>query len=140
MDKFLKSLEDKGKHLEFIQGVINRIGQNSFIIKGWTITLTSALFALAARDSDQKFMVVAYFPTLIFWLLDSYYLYQETLFRRLYDYVRKQETVDYSLNTKPFDKGIRDWTNVVFSKTVVSFYGIILITLVIIFTLLSSAR
>jgi hypothetical protein len=71
----------KEKHLEFTQGVINRMGQNSFLIKGWTVTLVSALFALAAKDANQKFVIVAYFPTIAFWLLDSYYLYQERLFK-----------------------------------------------------------
>ena len=54
-------MSDKLKHLEFIQGVINRMGQNSFLIKGWTVTLVAALFALAAKDSNQKFVLVAYF-------------------------------------------------------------------------------
>jgi hypothetical protein len=36
--------ENKRKHLEFIQGVITRMNTSSFLIKGWTITLVSALF------------------------------------------------------------------------------------------------
>ena len=121
----------KDKHLEFVQGVINRMGQNSFLIKGWTVTLVSALFALAAKDTNQKFVIVAYFPTLVFWLLDSYYLYQERLFRKVYDHVRKETTVDYSLNTKNFDKGISDWAGAALSKTILLFYGIVFITLII---------
>jgi len=122
----------KEKHLEFTQGVINRMGQNSFLIKGWTVTLVSALFALAAKDANQKFVVVAYFPTLVFWLLDSYYLYQERLFRKVYDHVRKEANVDYSLNTKKFDKGISDWAGAALSKTMLLFYGIVFITLIIV--------
>lgn len=122
----------KEKHLEFTQGVINRMGQNSFLIKGWTVTLVSALFALAAKDANQKFVVVAYFPTLVFWLLDSYYLYQERLFRKVYDHVRKESNVDYSLNTKKFDKGISDWAGAALSKTMLLFYGIVFITLIIV--------
>lgn len=122
----------KDKHLEFVQGVINRMGQNSFLIKGWTVTLVSALFALAAKDTNQKFVIVAYFPTMVFWLLDSYYLYQERLFRKVYDHVRKETTVDYSLNTKNFDKGISDWAGAALSKTILLFYGIVFITLIIV--------
>lgn len=124
--------EGKNKHLEFAQGVINRMGQNSFIIKGWTITLISALFALAANDSNQKFVIVAYFPTLVFWILDSYYLYQERLFRKLYEHVRKETIVDYSLNTKKFDKGLCDWASAALSKTIILFYGIVFLTLIIV--------
>ena len=122
----------KEKHLEFIQGVINRMGQNSFLIKGWAVTLVSALFALAAKDANQKFVIIAYFPTVIFWLLDSYYLYQERLFRKVYDHVRQQQIVDFSLSTKSFDKGFTDWASAAFSKTIILFYGIIIMTLLIV--------
>jgi hypothetical protein len=123
--------EEKNKHLEFAQGVINRMGQNSFLIKGWTVTLVSALFALAANDSNLKFVSVAYFPTLVFGLLDSYYLYQERLFRKVYDNVRKETIVDYSLDTKKFDKGISDWAIAARSKTIILFYGGVFLTLII---------
>ena len=39
-------MEKKLKHLEFIQNAINRMASNSFIIKGWCITLIVGLFAL----------------------------------------------------------------------------------------------
>jgi hypothetical protein len=45
-------MESKLKHLELVQGVINRMAGNSFILKGWSVTLTSALFALAAKDAN----------------------------------------------------------------------------------------
>ncbi len=122
-------MEDKLKHLEFAQGVINRMGQNSFLIKGWTVTLISALFALAAKDSNQKFIIVAYFPTIIFWLLDSYFLYQERLFRKVYTHIGKLTVIDFSLDTKNFDNGISDWASVAFSKTILLFYGCIIATL-----------
>lgn len=125
-------MENKQKHLEFAQGVVNRMGQNSFFIKGWSVTLVSTLFALAAKDANQKFVIVAYFPTLVFWLLDSYFLYQERLFRKVYDHVRKETNTDFSLNTKQFDKGILDWASAALSKTILLFYGIIFLTLIIV--------
>lgn len=127
----------KDKHLEFTLGVINRMGQNSFLIKGWTVALVSALFALAAKDANQTFVIVAYFPTLAFWLLDSYYLYQERLFRKVYDYVRKANSVDFSLNTKQFEKGFSDWASAALSKTILLFYGIVFITLIIVMNYLT---
>jgi hypothetical protein len=33
---------DKIKHLEMIQAVISRLANNSFLLKGWSITLVSA--------------------------------------------------------------------------------------------------
>ena len=32
-------MEKKIKHLEMIQGVINRMAGNSFALKGWSVTL-----------------------------------------------------------------------------------------------------
>ena len=120
--------DDKQKHLELAQGIINRMGQNSFLVKSWTVVLVSALFAFAAKDSSQNFIIVAFFPTVVFWLLDSYYLYQERLFRKLYDHIRQQTTVDFSLSTKNFDKGPPDWVGAAFSKTLGLFFGTIILT------------
>ncbi|MEN9503463.1 MAG: hypothetical protein RI964_2748 [Pseudomonadota bacterium] len=38
---------DRLKHLEMLQQVITRMASNSFLIKGWSITLISALLAFA---------------------------------------------------------------------------------------------
>jgi len=122
-------MEEKMKHLEFIQGIITKMGQNSFQIKSWTVTIVSALFLLAAKDSNPKFIVVAFFPISIFWLLDSYYLYQERLFRKLYNDVRQQTICDFSLDTRKYDSGFSDWMSAAFSKTIILFYGVIFLTI-----------
>jgi len=77
--------EENLKHLEFIQNVITRMNSNSFQIKGWAITIVSALLAIYASTKNNYFIVVGVFPILIFWLLDSYYLMQERKFRGLYN-------------------------------------------------------
>ena len=76
--------EDLTKHLEFIQAIIARMAGNSFLLKGWTVTIAAALFALAANDARAVFAMLAFFPALWFWGLDAYYLRQERLFRKLY--------------------------------------------------------
>ena len=76
-------MEQKTKHMEFIQGVINRLSQNSFLLKGWSVVLISALFALSAGDSNPAFIVLAYIPAFIFWGLDGYFLREERKFRAL---------------------------------------------------------
>ena len=119
------------KHLEFIQEVINRMARNSFIIKGWAVSLVSALAALAANDTNQKFIIIAYFPVITFWFLDGYYLYQERLFRKVYDKNRTNQNTDYSMNTSEFDNGIIDWFSACISKSIILFYGVIIITLLI---------
>ena len=120
------------KHLEFTLGVINRMGQNSFMIKGWTITLVAALFALAAKDANHMYAIIAYFPIVLFWFLDSYYLYQERLFRDVYNHIRIQTTTDFSLDTSTFDKGFASWFSAAFSNTIALFYLFIGITVLIV--------
>ena len=39
-------MESKHKHLEFIQGVVNRLASDSFRLKGWAVVLVAALFVL----------------------------------------------------------------------------------------------
>lgn len=60
------SSPNKHKHLEFIQTSINRMSGNLFLLKGWSVTLVAALFALAAKDTNKAYILIAYFPLLIF--------------------------------------------------------------------------
>ena len=82
--------ETKIAHLQMIQAVVMRMAGNSFMVKGWTVTLVTALFALAAADVNRFFVYVACLPAVMFWVLDAYFLRQELLFRKLYDHVRKK--------------------------------------------------
>jgi hypothetical protein len=101
----MKTEENKRKHLEFIQNVITRMNTNSFLIKGWNIVIVASLFALSAKDADRGFVLLALFPTIIFWILDTFYLRQERLFRHLYNDVRKieEDNIDFSMSTKKYN-------------------------------------
>ncbi len=123
--------ERKLKHLEMIQGVINRLAANSFMLKGWSVFLISALFVLAARDAHPAFALFIYMPVLIFWLLDGFFLWQERLYRKLYDHVRslKDSDVDFSMNTTPFKTTEGPtWVGTTLSKTLIPFYGVLILT------------
>ena len=93
-------MENKHKHLEMIQGVINRMANNSFMLKGWAVTLVAGIFALASKDAEKIYFLVAYVPIVAFWGLDAYYLRQERLYRKLYDKVRMMDDneIDFSMN------------------------------------------
>ncbi|MFF2502701.1 hypothetical protein ACFVTY_04830 [Streptomyces sp. NPDC058067] len=77
------------RHLELIQAVVSRMGNNSFLIKGWALTLMGALLAFAAGNGSRTAATTGFVPIVAFWLLDGYFLYKERLFRRLYDRVRQ---------------------------------------------------
>jgi hypothetical protein len=129
-------MENKLKHLEFIQNVITRMNSNSFLIKGWTITLVSALFALAAKDSNIKFVLVSYIALPVFWILDGFFIAVERRFRDLYSEVieKKEEDIDFQMEISKFNIGNRTWISGIFSKTLIPFYGISIIsTLIVMF-------
>ena len=133
-------MDNKIKHLELVQDVISRMASNSFMLKGWAVTLVSGIFVLATKDTDKLYFLVAYIPVIIFWGLDSYYLLQERLYRSLYDKVRKtdESMIDFSLKAtaKEFKSDKNNFWNCIFSRTELWFYlplalvctGIIIVT------------
>lgn len=123
-------IEQKIAHLTFIQGVINRMGQNSFLLKGWSITIIAALFALAAQGANKDFVLIAYFPAFMFWILDGFFLHQERLFRKLYEKVADNEIQSdtYTLNTSLVVEDVDGFLSVLLSKTLLLFHGCIIIT------------
>lgn len=129
-------MENKIKHLEFIQNIITRMNSNSFMLKAWTITLVSALFALAANDSNVDYVLVSYIAIPVFWILDGFYISQERQYRNLYADVTKknQNEIDFSLDASEYNKGKNNWVSGILSKTLIPFYGIsIIATLIVMF-------
>lgn len=140
--------ENQIKHLEFIQNIITRMNSNSFQIKGWTITIVSALLALAADNKNDLFVLVAIVPTLIFWFVDTYYLQQERRFRELYEDVRKIKDYDkpkmnslenritkFSMDITNYKQGKCNYWNCFISRTIWPLYFLILLSLLIIYFL-----
>lgn len=126
-------MDNKLKHLEFIQNVINRMARYSFLLKGWCITLVVALFALMVKDQDSIY-IIACFSIFFFWLLDGYFLWRERLFINLYDETRTRDNdqIDFSMNVEKFCGGRSTWLRSIFSTTLSIFY----VSLLLIFSLI----
>src|SRR5205809_6401019 len=73
------------EHLKMVQGIVARMAQNSFLLKGWSVTLTAGILVAAAVGNDATFSPLALLPALVFWVLDAFYLRQERLFGVLHD-------------------------------------------------------
>ena len=80
-------MENRIKHLEMIENIIERMGSNSFQLKGWAVALVSIVGALAAKETDRKFFLLAFIPLVAFWFIDSYYLQSERKYKHLYKIV-----------------------------------------------------
>jgi hypothetical protein len=126
--------ENRRAHLTQIQLVISRMAANSFLLKGWSVTLVAALFALASVDSRQEFAFLALLPAIVFWGLDAYYLRQERLFRKLYDDIRAaplgtlKDT--FSMDTSPYESKVRSLWATIRTPTVGVFHGAIVVAVI----------
>ncbi len=125
-------MEAKFKHLELIQGIINRFSTNSFLLKGWSVVLVSALFALSASNSKVEFIYLAYIPSIVFWGLDGYFLSVERLYRKLYDIVRKKDEIDFSMDIRNLNEKPHPWLDATLSKTLVPFHGTLIVSIIIV--------
>ena len=102
-------MENKYKHMDYIQSAISRMSSNSFYLKGWSITIIAAIIALSLKENDWKIYLCALFLNIIFWLLDSYYLKQESLFRELYKKVSEETDdtkINFSMDIREFQKNV----------------------------------
>ncbi len=127
------------KHLEMIQAVINRLGNNSFLLKSWSMTVIVAAAVLIARYDLQNACIILalILPVLGFWILDGYFLWQERLFRQVYDDVRQKTDTDFKMDAMKHRKKPKcSWVSAIFSITLVIFYLIELAFTLIVFKII----
>ena len=87
----------------------------------------TGLCLLNRKLSDQRFVLLAYFPVIVFWVLDAYFLHQERLFRKLYEKVVSDQisSKEFVLNTAMVRDEVVPSIQVFFSKTLLLFHGFI---------------
>ena len=72
-------------HLTIMQGVIQRMAENSRSGKVWCVTLVAAVLVLVARTGNPHHALIAVAPVILFLTLDTYYLALERAFRVSYN-------------------------------------------------------
>ncbi|OHD12605.1 MAG: hypothetical protein A2086_16060 [Spirochaetes bacterium GWD1_27_9] len=109
---------------------------NSFLIKGWTLTLVVG--ALLLKGSMYQ-ALIAFIPAILFWFLDAYFLRQERLYRKLYEWVvnNRLKTSDYifDMNAYRFDNKVPNIFRIMTSITLLIFYISIIISIIVFFVL-----
>jgi len=127
-------MENKRKHLDFIQDTIKRMAGNSFLLRGWSITLIIATVTLASHSGDPKYLFISLFIVFLFWFLDSYYLSQERKFRCLYDDVRKKDesNIDFSMRPPKDHCDKCNWYSSMKSPVFMIFYGLVALSILLI--------
>jgi len=118
------------EELKLVQGVINRMGTNSFLVKGWAITLVVATLLLRG-ESYQYF--IAFLPWFMFWYLDGYFLRLERLYRKLFNWLLENRLRSrdflFDMNSKSlekrFGKDVGCLWQIMLSKTLAVFYSLL---------------
>lgn len=118
------------KEIDLIQNCINRMAQNSFMLKGWALTIFAGVTAFTKGENLSNpvtLVCTTIIPFICFWILDSFYLRTEKKYRRMYENMltkRKANNTDgqYELNPKTIK--VDCFIKVMFSITMIFFYGI----------------
>lgn len=93
--------ENQIKSLEFLQNIISRMANNSSNLKNIAIAIVAAIIGYYGNInntnsviSNKPFVVII----LILWILDSYYLKQERIFKYIYNYVKDHDNDCFNYN------------------------------------------
>ncbi|MCR4419673.1 MAG: hypothetical protein QHH27_03790 [Clostridia bacterium] len=120
------------KEIEVIQDIIKRMAYSSLLIKGWAVTLVVVTLLLRGTEIQA---LIAFIPLLVFWFLDAYFLWQERMYRKLYDWVVKNRwnTDEYlfDMNAYRFRTEVQSPFRIMFSVTLGWFYGSIAVLVLI---------
>lgn len=136
------SIEEIHKEIDLIQSCITRMAQNSFMIKGWFVSIYAVILALLPEKVNMFLLCIALVAVnLIFWYLDGFFLRTEKVYRKIYDWVLEERPQNnrelmYQLNPGKFNGKIENvesiW-KVMLSKTLRWFYLIPLVIVIIVF-------
>jgi hypothetical protein len=102
----MEPADQQVKHLEMIQSAISRMAGNSFLLKGWNVTLATATIALTAKDNQPQLATLVIIPIVIFWGLDSYYLGLEKRFRDLHKTVANNPDPQFGMQPDAVDAAL----------------------------------
>ena len=124
------------EEIGIVKDIASRMGNNSFLIKGWAVTLIVASLVIGGTFYQH---LVAFFPWFVFWAYDAYFLRMERLYRKLYDWLIKNrlKTEEFLMEIertsldKRFGKEIPSMWRVMFSRTLVVFYGFLFVVIIV---------
>ena len=131
------------KEIDLIQDCISRMAKNSFMLKGWAVTVVVIVWTIIGmKNLGVCSLFLLLVPTFMFWILDAFYLMTEKRYRKLYAWVlserleKKSHALLYDLNPLRFKDEAGPLRRCIISKTLFPFYG--LLVCVVIFAVVVS--
>ncbi len=129
LDFIQKNQDIIHKELDMIQGIINRMANNSFQVRAWMIGIISFIIAFEREKlfSDPQLLFILLIPIAVFWYLDGFFLQAERKFRKMYEEVVKLRregnlTGLYELNPHRYNESVDSIFKIMRSKTLLPFY------------------
>jgi hypothetical protein len=112
------------EEVKIIQDIIRRMASNSFLVKGWAVTLVIGTLLLKQANFQA---VIAFLPLLMFWYLDAFFLQQERMYRKLFEWViaNRMKSADFlfDMNASRFREDVPSRMRIMLSITLGLFYG-----------------
>jgi hypothetical protein len=121
------------KEAEIIQAIIKRESSESFLIKGWTVSLIVATLIL---QGQKMHIMISFIPLISFWFLDAHFLQTIRRYKVLYRWVIENRmktdeyTFDININDR-FGKAVSSRPVLMLSEKLVWFYGSLLVLTII---------
>lgn len=141
------------KEIDLIQSCINRMAQNSFVVKGWLIALVAVVLALLPEKFNLTFLCFISIVLIVcLWYLDAFFLKMERLYRWKYNWVitNRMRSDEFIFDLNPHNS--RTWLrapsdnsqdnipqkepnvfSVMLTKTLITLYGILILMVIIVF-------
>lgn len=122
--------EDQRKSLELLQGIIGRLSTHGFLLKGWAVTLVTALLTFSGATGQERLATLALVPTVIFWALDAYLLAREHQYRRIFNLTRQGQQDAFDFQLEALTAGT--WALSAFRPAMLVFYvPVVLVVLIV---------
>lgn len=104
------------KEIDLIQSCISRMSQNSFMVKGWLITLVAVILALLPENFNLNILcIISFIVIACFWYLDAFFLKTERLYRWKYNWViiNRLQSDDFIFDLNPHNSKMWLKSNIV---------------------------
>lgn len=142
MGKISELTKNKIEHLKMIEEIIKRMASNSFYLKGWSVSLISAILVFVKLEANICFIWIALLPTVVFWYLDAFYLQLERKYKKLYKEVQNDynngtdNVVLFDMDTTKFK--VDNVLQIMWSKSIKPIYLTISIIIALVFCIVKN--
>jgi hypothetical protein len=116
--------------LQMIQAIITRLAGNSAALKGFAVTIVTALLGISINTHRASYAWLGAYPVAVLGLLDAYYLALERNYRDLYTTATGQSESVWDLAAKK--ASLADVAKAVRSPSVSVFYAAALLAVVLV--------